>query len=86
MSAPATDTIQRSGTVSTVASTDAIPPETGEVGTLLVERLRAWKHAVGYMQAYVEQTETLHKSLSKDYHKVLKTVDEPLKEGHHFGE
>ncbi|TGZ78472.1 hypothetical protein EX30DRAFT_356033 [Ascodesmis nigricans] len=69
---------------STLGSDAAIPPETGEIGVLLIERLRAWKHAVKYLESYVDQMETLHKGLSKDYHKVLKTVDEPLKEGHHF--
>lgn len=75
----------RTATVSTTGSSEAIPEETGEVGKLLIERLRAWKHAVAYLQAYVEHTETMHKGLAKDYHKLLKTIDEPLKEGHHFG-
>jgi hypothetical protein len=74
----------RTGTMDTTASGHAIPPETGDVGALLVERLRAWKHAVGYLEAYVNQTESVHKALSKEYQKVLKTVDEPLREGHHF--
>jgi hypothetical protein len=74
----------RTGTMDTTASGHAIPPETGDVGALLVERLRAWKHAVGYLEAYISQTESLHKTLSKEYQKVLKTVDEPLREGHHF--
>jgi len=68
----------------TMESANAIPPEAGDVGGLLVERLRAWKHAVAYLEAYVTQTESMHKSLGKEYHKVLKAVDEPLREGHHF--
>lgn len=63
----------------------AIPPEKGDVGGLLVERLRAWKHLVAYLEAYVTQTENVHKVLGKEYEKVLKTVQEPLREGHHFG-
>lgn len=74
----------RSSTLASTGSDSAIPPETGDVGRLLVERLRAWKHAVGYLEAYIHQTESLHKVLSKEYHKVLKTIDEPLREGHQF--
>ena len=71
--------------LSSAASTSANPStDTGSVGALLVERLRAWKHAVSYLEAYVSQTESLHKTLAKEYQKVLKTVDEPLREGHHF--
>ena len=76
----------RQSTIDTTSTEAAIPPETGDVGGLLVERLRAWKHAVGYLEAYIEQTESVHKHLSKEYSKVLKTVDEPLKEGHHFNQ
>jgi len=65
-------------------SENAIPPETGDVGGLLVERLRAWKHAVAYLESYTTTTESVHKSLSKEYQKVLKSVDEPLRDGHHF--
>jgi hypothetical protein len=74
----------RTATMDSVSSGCAIPPETGDVGGLLVERLRAWKHAIGYLEAYVSQIETAHKVMSKEYFKVLKTVDEPLREGHHF--
>ncbi|KAI5849795.1 hypothetical protein BZA05DRAFT_419606 [Tricharina praecox] len=65
-------------------SENAIPPEVGDVGGLLVERLRAWKHAVAYLESYITQTESVHKTLGKEYQKVLKSVDEPLREGHHF--
>ncbi|RVD86388.1 uncharacterized protein DFL_004667 [Arthrobotrys flagrans] len=66
--------------------TSPIPQEKGDVAALLLERLDAWKHACGYLEEYVEATANLHKSLSKDYDKVLKTVDEPLREGHHFSQ
>lgn len=91
----------RSETLNTTASDDAIPVEKGDIGGLLVQRLQAWKHAVGYLEAYVTSTERAHKEFAKEYEKVLKvgpmrslraniakidqTVSEPLKEGNHFG-
>ncbi|KAI1088266.1 hypothetical protein F5B19DRAFT_496555 [Rostrohypoxylon terebratum] len=51
---------------------------------LLAERLQAWKHAVGYLEEYVEAVEKVHKVHSKEYEKVLKTISHPLKEGAHF--
>ncbi|KAF3936773.1 hypothetical protein ABW19_dt0202985 [Dactylella cylindrospora] len=66
--------------------TSPIPDEKGNVPELLLERLDAWKHACGFLEDYVEATAHLHKSLSKDYDKVLKTVNEPLREGHHFAQ
>ncbi|OQE46308.1 hypothetical protein PENCOP_c001G01369 [Penicillium coprophilum] len=83
---------QRSGTVSsaftrrTSMSDDEAIPETdsSETTTLLLERLRAWKHMCGYLEDYVSATAKVQKSQSKDYEKILKTVNEPLKEGHHF--
>ncbi|KAF3917793.1 hypothetical protein ABW20_dc0103867 [Dactylellina cionopaga] len=63
-----------------------IPEEKGDVAVLLLERIDAWKHACGYLEDYVEATALLHKSLSKDYDKVLKTVNEPLREGNHFAQ
>jgi hypothetical protein len=62
----------RHDTINSVASTDAVPAEKGDIGALFVERLQAWKHAVGYLEAYVESTEKVHKELSKEYEKVLK--------------
>lgn len=55
-----------------MASDDAIPVEKGDVGGLLVQRLQAWKHAVGYLEAYVSSIERVHKEFSKEYEKVLK--------------
>ena len=66
---------------------EVIPGEDStEVTKLFTERLRAWKHAVGYIEDYIEATERVHKETSKDYSKVLKTVSHPLKESQHFDE
>lgn len=62
----------RHDTIDSVASTNAVPTEKGDIGALFVERLQAWKHAVGYLEAYVESTEKVHKELAKEYEKVLK--------------
>ncbi|KAI1493912.1 PH domain-containing protein [Biscogniauxia mediterranea] len=51
---------------------------------LLAERLQAWKHAVAYLEEYIEAVEKIHKTQSKDYEKVLKTISHPLREGAHF--
>ncbi|KAJ6062996.1 uncharacterized protein N7446_007116 [Penicillium canescens] len=91
---------QRSGTVSSaftrrtsMSDDEAIPnTDSSERGltvrcqttTLLLERLRAWKHMCGYLEDYFAATAKVQKSQSKDYEKILKTVNEPLKEGHHF--
>lgn len=47
----------------------ADPKDTSE---LLAERLQAWKHAVGYLEAYVSATEKVEKAHAKEYEKVLK--------------
>ncbi|KAL4992374.1 hypothetical protein BDW68DRAFT_78004 [Aspergillus falconensis] len=70
-----------------VSDDEAIPGgDSNETTNLLVERLRAWKHMCGYLEDYVSVTAKVQKGLSKDYEKVLKTVNEPLKEGHHFSQ
>lgn len=64
---------------------DAIPGEdTSEVTKLFAERLQAWKHAVGYLEDYITATEKTNHAHGKEYERVLKTVKDPLKEGHHF--
>ncbi|KAA8644363.1 hypothetical protein EYZ11_001377 [Aspergillus tanneri] len=64
---------------------EAIPgSDSNETTNLLLERLRAWKHLCGYLEDYVAVTAKVQKSQSKDYEKILKTVSDPLKEGHHF--
>lgn len=74
----------RQGTVSSIASTAAVPEEKIELATVLEERLRAWKHVVGYLKEYVEAAAHVQKSLGKEYEKLAKLVAEPLKEGHMF--
>ena len=60
---------------------DAAPSDTTG---LLLERLQAWKHACGYLENYVTATEKLQKDHSKEYSRVLKSISDPLREGHHF--
>ncbi|KAK5113379.1 hypothetical protein LTR62_003479 [Meristemomyces frigidus] len=72
-------------TRSTSNDEDAIPDEdSSEVTRLFHERLQAYKHACGYLEDYVQQTEKMQHAHGKEYEKVLKTVSHPLKEGHHF--
>jgi hypothetical protein len=64
---------------------DAIPDEdSSETTKLFHDRLQAWKHACGYLEDYISATEKMHHQHAKEYEKVLKTVSNPLKEGHHF--
>ncbi|KAK6598822.1 PH domain-containing protein [Botrytis cinerea] len=64
---------------------EAVPLENpSDTSELLGERLRAWKHAVGYLEDYIGATEKVQRQQSKEYEKVLKTIANPLKEGHHF--
>ncbi|KAI9712773.1 MAG: hypothetical protein M1820_001395 [Bogoriella megaspora] len=64
---------------------DAIPDEdASEVTRLFNERLQAWKHACGYLEDYITATEKMQEAHGKEYNKVLKTVSNPLREGHHF--
>ncbi|KAI0836265.1 hypothetical protein F5Y06DRAFT_105985 [Hypoxylon sp. FL0890] len=69
----------------TTMSEEAVPDiDPTSTAGLLAERLQAWKHAVGYLENYVEALEKAHKAHSKEYEKVLKTISHPLKEGAHF--
>ncbi|KAM3503861.1 hypothetical protein MY11210_008560 [Beauveria gryllotalpidicola] len=72
-------------TATGMSSEDAVP-DTDPTTTagLLAERLQAWKHAIGYLEDYVSAMEKLHGRHAKEYEKVLKTVSNPLREGHHF--
>ncbi|KAI1101754.1 hypothetical protein F4804DRAFT_343749 [Jackrogersella minutella] len=72
----------RKGTTFSDEAVPDIDPTT--TAGLLAERLQAWKHAVGYLEDYVEAVEKVHKAHSKEYEKVLKTISHPLKEGAHF--
>lgn len=53
---------------------------------LLEERLQAWKHMCGYLEDYFKAVAKDQKSQSKDQEKILKTLNNPLKEGHHFAQ
>jgi hypothetical protein len=63
---------------------EALYPNYTQVTRLFAERLQAWKHACGYLEDYIKATEKLMSAHGKDYDRVLKTVEKPLKEGHHF--
>lgn len=39
---------------------------------LLAERLSAWKHAVSYLEEYMEAVEKIHKAQAKEYERALK--------------
>ncbi|KAL1841661.1 hypothetical protein VTJ49DRAFT_6767 [Mycothermus thermophilus] len=68
-----------------LASDEAVPEQDpSSTAELLEQRLHAWKHAVEYLEEYVEAVEKIHKSQAKDYEKVLKTISKPLKYGQHF--
>lgn len=79
------DLPSRQGTQTSTFSDEAVP-ETDPSSTagLLAERLQAWKHAVGYLEEYMEAVEKIHKYHAKEYEKVLKTINKPLREGRHF--
>merc|ERR1711939_321226 len=75
----------RQTSTSSAMSDDAVPlTDPKNTSELLAERLQAWKHAVGSLEAYVGATEKIQKAHAKEYEKVLKTISDPLKEGHHF--
>lgn len=80
MSSP---TVRRSNTNSTDDDTQ-LGEDTSEVTKLFHERLQAWKHACGYIEDYVKSTEKMQVAHGKEYEKVLKTINQPLKEGEHF--
>ncbi|KAL7938551.1 hypothetical protein V8C35DRAFT_81413 [Trichoderma chlorosporum] len=80
---PTTTTLPSRAT--TGLSDDAIPEaDPSTTAGLLAERLQAWKHMVGYLEDYVEAVEKVHGRQAKEYEKVLKTISNPLREGHHF--
>ncbi|KFY20077.1 hypothetical protein V491_04007 [Pseudogymnoascus sp. VKM F-3775] len=75
----------RQSTGASALSDVAVPDtDTRETSALLEERLRAWKHAVGYLEEYISATEKAQKAHAKEYEKVLKSIQDPLKEGSHF--
>ena len=74
------------GTGGTTISDDEAVPETdpSDTTSLLLERLRAYKHACGYIENYIAAHEKADKASAKEYEKILKTVSDPLREGQHF--
>jgi len=64
---------------------EAVPDiDPNDTADLLEERLQAWRHACNYLESYVSTTEKMQKAHHKEYEKVLKSINEPLREGHHF--
>lgn len=70
----------------TVASEEDAIPEGDPSNTtgLLLERLQAWKHMVSYLEDYIKAVGKGQHSEAKEQEKILKTVSQPLKQGHHF--
>ncbi|EED23328.1 PH domain protein [Talaromyces stipitatus ATCC 10500] len=79
-----TATTHSIATNSTSDDEGVVGEDTSETSRLLLERLQAWKHMCGYLEEYIDATAKIHKSQAKDYEKVLKTINNPLREGHHF--
>jgi hypothetical protein len=72
MASPTSPTVARAPTAGSVDE-DAIPGEdTSEVTKLFAERLLAWKHAVAYLENYIEATEKTQHAHGKEYERVLK--------------
>ncbi|KAL8693073.1 MAG: hypothetical protein Q9218_002037 [Villophora microphyllina] len=85
MSAHHSNLPTRTGTGSGLNDDDAIPDiDPTNTSGLLQERLQAYKHACGHLENYITATEKVQKAHAKEYEKILKTVSDPLKEGHHF--
>jgi hypothetical protein len=82
---PANMPLRQASASSALTDDDAVPnTDPKDTSELLAERLRAWKHAVGYLEDYIGATEKVQRAQAKEYEKVLKTIQNPLKEGHHF--
>ncbi|KAM7191601.1 putative HECT-type ubiquitin ligase-interacting protein cred [Rhypophila sp. PSN 637] len=72
-------------TLASNLSDDAVPDtDPSSAAGLLAERLSAWKHAVSYLEEYMEAVEKIHRAQAKEYERALKAISRPLKEGHHF--
>ncbi|VUC38002.1 unnamed protein product [Clonostachys rosea] len=70
--------------LSAYSEDNAYDYDTTSTAGLLAERLQAWKHAVGYLEEYIGVMEKLHGKHAKEYERALKTISNPLREGHHF--
>ncbi|KAL2197785.1 hypothetical protein P885DRAFT_33784 [Corynascus similis CBS 632.67] len=87
MAAPPTDAAvpSRQETLASIASDEAVPDtDPNTTAGLLTQRLQAWKHAVVYIEEYMEAVEKIHKAQAKEYERALKTISKPLREGEHF--
>ncbi|KAJ9614096.1 hypothetical protein H2200_002232 [Cladophialophora chaetospira] len=52
---------------------------------LLIERLQAWKHMCGNLEAYIGAVAKEHAGFAKEHEKiVMKPLSSPLREAHHF--
>ncbi|KAK8069378.1 PH domain-containing protein [Apiospora phragmitis] len=76
--------LRQGTTMSSLGDEAVLDFDPASTAGLLSERLRAWKHAVAYLEEYVSATEKVHKSHAKEYERVLKTISQPLREGRHF--
>ena len=66
---------------------DAISGEdVGGTTNLLLERLQAYKHMCGYLEDYIGAVAKYQHVEAKEEEKILKTISNPLKEGHHFSQ
>ncbi|KAK3292787.1 uncharacterized protein B0H64DRAFT_238773 [Chaetomium fimeti] len=75
----------RQTTMASIASDEAVPDtDPNTTAGLLTQRLQAWKHAVVYLEEYMEAVERIHRTQAKEYERVLKTISKPLREGQHF--
>lgn len=83
MASPTSPTVGRTGT-SSLDDDSQLTEDASEVTKLFHERLQAWKHACGYIEDYVKTTEKMQVAHGKEYEKVLKTINSPLKEGDQF--
>ncbi|KAJ4293732.1 hypothetical protein N0V88_005240 [Collariella sp. IMI 366227] len=83
--APESAVPSRQETMTSIASDEAVPDtDPSSTAGLLTQRLRAWKHAVVYLEEYMQAVERIHKEQAKEYERVLKTISKPLREGEHF--
>lgn len=75
----------RQSTMQSAMSEDAVPSgDPRNTTELLAERMSAWRCAVEYVDEYVNATERMERAQAKEYEKVLKTIQSPLRAGHHF--
>ncbi|RKF54654.1 Cytoskeletal signaling protein slm1 [Erysiphe neolycopersici] len=79
------DLVSRQLSMQSAMSEDAVPTEDPKnTVDLLFERFTAWKFVVDTLEDYINTTEKVQKSQAKEYQRVLKTLQGPMKAGHHF--